>query len=109
MSILGYIELIGDTSLTGSGTLTLSNGQIGTNSAGYTLTNGSTVDGSGIIGSNNGPVYQNLSLNNSGTINADSSGNTLSIQGTGSSIVNSGTFKATEWRHPEPRDPGCHQ
>ena len=95
MSILGYIELVGDTSLTGPGSLTLNNGQIGTNSAGYTLTNASTIKGSGIVGSNNGPVYQNLSLNNSGIINANSNGSTLSIQGTGGSIVNSGTFEAT--------------
>ncbi len=95
MSILGYIELLGDTSLAGPGVLTLTNGQIGTNGNGYTLTNSSTIQGSGIIGSNAGPVYQNLSLNNSGTIDANSSGNTLSIQGTGGSIVNSGLFEAT--------------
>jgi hypothetical protein len=95
MSILGYIELVGDTSLSGPGTLTLTNGQIGTNSNGYTLTNGSTIQGSGVVGSNAGPVYQNLSLNNSGTIDANSSGNTLAIQGTGGSIVNSGILEAT--------------
>jgi hypothetical protein len=94
MSIGYVLELVGDTSLSGPGVLSLNNAEVGTNSVNYTLTNASTIDGWGVIGSNAIP-YQDLSLNNSGTIDADSSGNTLSIQGTGSSIVNSGTFEAT--------------
>ena len=95
ITIFGGFELVSNTSLNGStGTLTLSNGQIGTNSNPLTLTNGGNLVGSGIIGSN-GLTFQNLNLNNSATINANSSGNTLSIQGTGSSIINSGTLEAT--------------
>lgn len=70
-------------------------GQIGTNANGFTLTNQSTIQGSGLIGSNAGPVYQNLSLNNSGTIDGNAAVSALVIGGDGSSIINSGTFEAT--------------
>src|SRR5579863_6566258 len=95
MTIFGGFRLVGDTSLNGTGTLTLSNGQMGTDGNIRTLTNaGGSIVGSGTIGSN-GLTNQNLNLDNSATINANSSGNTLSIQGNGSSIINSGTFEAT--------------
>ena len=91
----GYLRLVGDTALVGPGSVVLNGGLIGTNGATFTLTNNNTIQGSGVIGSNTGSDYQNLSLHNNGTINANSSGNTLSIQGTGSSIINASLFEAT--------------
>ena len=91
----GYFRLIGNTTLSGTGSVLLNGGLLGTNSAGYTLTNGVSILGWGVIGSNIGSDYQNLSLSNTGTINANSSGNTLSIQGTGGSIVNTNLLEAT--------------
>ena len=56
-------------SLSGPGSLSLSGGaQIGTDSNGYTLTNQSTITGTGLIGSNAGALYQNLNVTNGGTI-----------------------------------------
>jgi PEP-CTERM motif len=91
----GYIELGSNVTLSGAGTLTLAGGQIGTNGNAVGLTNQSTINGFGVIGSNAGPVFQNLGFSNSGTVNANSSGNVLSIQGNGGTITNSGTFEAT--------------
>src|ERR1039458_8844018 len=89
-----YLQLNADLTLSGTGTLAMAGGQIGTNGNTYTLTNQSTINGYGIIGSNNA-TFRHLSLNNSGTIDANSSGNVLSIQGDGGSNVNSGTMEAT--------------
>ena len=61
----------------------MTGGGIGTDSNGYTLTNQTLIQGYGLIGSNAGAVYENLSLNNSGTVTANSSGNTLTIGGDG--------------------------
>ena len=91
----GYLELETNVTLSGSGALTLTSGQIGTNSNNFTLTNQSTINGSGTIGSNGGPLYENLSVNNSGTINANSNGNTLTLGGNGSAVTNTGTLEAT--------------
>jgi len=96
LALTGNLQLINNTTLSGPGNVTLTGGQIGTNSTGYTLTNESLIQGYGTVGSNVGSDYQNLSLANSGTINANSSGNLLSIQGTGGSIVNTGTFEASQ-------------
>ena len=100
LALGGQLELTGNTTLSGPGSMVMtstsgSTGQIGTNSTGYTLTNQSTISGSGLIGSDASAVYPNLSLNNSGTINANSSGSTLTIGGDGSSITNLGKFEAT--------------
>ena len=66
--------------------------QIGTNSAGYTLTNNSTIQGTGLIGSNVGSLYDNDNLTNGGTI--VSNGGTLTLAGTGT-LTNTGTLHAT--------------
>ena len=100
LALGGQMQLTGDTTLTGPGSLVMtstngSTGQIGTNNTAATLTNQSTISGSGLIGSNASSVYPNLSLANSGTINANSSNNTLTIGGDGTSITNTGTFEAT--------------
>src|ERR1039458_350476 len=94
-------ELIANTTLTGTSSFVMignpvgfTGSQIGTDSNDYTLFNQTTIVGSGTIGSN-GITYQDLSLNNSGTINANSNGNTLEIGGTGSSMINTGLFEAT--------------
>jgi fibronectin-binding autotransporter adhesin len=94
MSIQSFFQQNGDVTLNGTGTLTLSGAQIGTDSNGRTLNNGIVIAGSGLIGSNAGPVFQNLSLNNSGTIDANVS-SALTIGGTGGSFTNSGVFEAT--------------
>jgi hypothetical protein len=93
----GYLRLIGDTTLSGppGATVILNGGLVGTNGNFYTLTNNVLIQGYGVIGSNVGSDYQNLDLNNTATINANSNGNPLSIQGAGTSIVNTGLFEAT--------------
>ena len=74
--------------------------QIGTNggtdpdNVDYTLFNQVTIQGFGLIGSNVGSLYSALSLNNSGTVDSNSSGNTLTIAGTGV-ITNTGLLEAT--------------
>ena len=82
----------------------MAGGNIGTDSNGYTLSNQATITGYGTIGSNFGADYENLNLNNSGTIDANSSGNTLTIGGDGSSIARiPGLLKppaAGRWRYP---------
>jgi hypothetical protein len=97
----GALELTGNTTLSGPGVVNISGtasnssgGQIGTNSNGFTLTNNLTIQGTGTIGSNN-TTYGNLSLANNGIIDANTNGQTLSIQGTGGTITNTGTFEAT--------------
>ena len=96
LQLASQLQAGGDLTLSGGGTLTLSGGgQIGTDGYGRTLYNASTIVGAGVIGSNAGALYQNLSLNNSGTINANSAGDTLSIQGNGSSMTNTGLLEAT--------------
>ena len=90
-----YLQLTNAMTLSGAGTMVLNGGQIGTDGYDRTLTNQSVISGYGVIGSNAGPDYQNLSLNNSGTIDANVAGNTLSIQGTGGSVTNSGLMEAT--------------
>ena len=102
LALSGQLRLVGNTTITGPGVVVMTGNpsgptgaQIGTNGNGFTLTNQSTIQGSGLIGSNVGALYENLSLNNIGTINADTSGATLEIGGNGGSITNSGIFEAT--------------
>jgi hypothetical protein len=83
-----------NTTLLGTGTLTLSTtggggtAYIGQQQAGHTLTNQSTIDGAGNIGDGG------LTLNNQGTINANTNGQILSFA-IGSSYTNTGTLEAT--------------
>jgi hypothetical protein len=56
LALGGQLELTGNTTLSGPGSMVMtstsgSTGQIGTNDASYTLTNQSTISGSGLIGS----------------------------------------------------------
>src|SRR5580658_602797 len=95
ISLDSLLQLANNVTLSGAGTLTLVNGQIGTNGSQYTLTNESTIVGYGTIGSNSGADYPYLSLANGGTINANSNGNTLYIQGSGTTFANSNTLEAT--------------
>jgi len=83
ISLSTQMQLANSVTLSGAGSLTMVAGQMGTNGGAQTLSNSSTILGSGFIGSNSGALSQNLSLNNSGTIDANSSGNTLQIEGTG--------------------------
>ena len=83
-----------NTTLSGTGTLTLSTATGGGNAfieqgvGGVTLTNSSTIQGNGVIG-NGG-----LTLNNSGTVNANVSGGTLLLDPTGG-ITNTGSLQAS--------------
>ncbi len=81
----------GNVTLSGSGALVMSNN--GNNfiygaSGSYVLTNASTIEGSGNIGANQ------MTLVNSGTIDATNSGNQLIIQTSGT-LTNTGTIEAT--------------
>ncbi len=81
----------GNVTLSGSGALVMSNN--GNNfiygaSGSYVLTNASTIEGSGNIGDNQ------MTLVNSGTIDATNSGNQLIIQTSGT-LTNTGTIEAT--------------
>jgi hypothetical protein len=81
--------------LSGAGTLTLSTFGNGGASlieqgvGGVTLTNQSTIQGTGAIGNGTG-----LALSNAGAINANMSGATLTLNGTGG-ITNTGLMEAT--------------
>ncbi len=88
-----FLELNGNTTLTGTGTVTLADsgnpqnvivGQSGT----YVLTNQQTIQGSGVIGDNQ------MGLVNSGTINANNADHALEIN-TSSGTTNTGTLEAT--------------
>jgi hypothetical protein len=89
------LELDANTSLSGSGTVTLSTTGAGASFilqgvGGTTLTNSSTIQGAGIIGDGG------LSLNNQagGTINANFNGQTLTLNGSGG-VTNTGLIEAT--------------
>ncbi|MGO9169712.1 MAG: hypothetical protein ACLP56_22830, partial [Candidatus Sulfotelmatobacter sp.] len=94
-STANYTDLILDANVTlsGGGTLVLGSGTpyntIQANSAPYTLTNQSTIEGQGQIG-----VGTELALSNSGTINANVSGGTLLLNSNATN-TNSGTLEAT--------------
>ncbi|MGD1031902.1 MAG: hypothetical protein ABSA05_12270 [Opitutaceae bacterium] len=93
-----YLQLQGSTTLSGGGTLTLGSSDgsgtayIQQSGGSATLTNAdNTIQGYGTIG--NGT----LTLVNQGTINANSSGKTLLLNG-GGGVTNTGTLEATERR-----------
>ena len=82
-----------NTTLSGTGTLTLSTtgggtAFIGQQQSGFSLTNQSTIDGAGNIGDGG------LTVNNQGTINANTNGQILSLS-RGTSYTNTGTLEAT--------------
>ena len=88
----GSIIIANGVTLSGAGTLTMSGGYL-YESGGQTLTNQSTIQGYGTIG------YNGLSLNNQATVNANASGQTLSLSSS-SGITNgissaAGTLEAT--------------
>ena len=79
--------------LDGAGTVSINGSTVSSLTAGDTLqNNGNTIEGYGQIGDGSG----NLALdNNSGTIEANVGGQTLTLD-TGDSIVNKGTLEATD-------------
>src|SRR5215471_2227881 len=86
------LGLTGNTTVSGTGAVTLSGGAnaiINQQVAGLTLTNQSTIQGAGVIGNGGG-----LALNNQGTVNANVSAGTLTLNGTGG-VTNSGILEAT--------------
>ncbi|MGD1032490.1 MAG: hypothetical protein ABSA05_15275, partial [Opitutaceae bacterium] len=103
LSAGGFLRLVNNETLAGPGSVTLAGGQIGTDGNGRTLTVGSsnTIQGYGFIGSNasatggNPSLSANLQLTNSGTINANVNGNSLTLGGSGGTMTNSGLFEAT--------------
>jgi hypothetical protein len=89
----GFLALTGATTLSGGGTVSLTTTKGGDSAivegAGQTLTNASDViEGTGIVGNGS------LALSNGGTINANISGGTLTLNGTGG-ITNTNVFEAT--------------
>jgi hypothetical protein len=92
----GIVYLNGATTLSGGGTLSLTSASGGggayVEDDGETLTNADTIEGIGIIGNGS------LALTSSGTINANSSAGTLTLNGTGG-ITNTGVFEATAGGH----------
>src|SRR5580658_19401 len=92
----GILDLSGNVTLSGSGTLTLATAASGSGAAyiqeeaqGVTLTNKSTIQGSGIIGSSG------LTVVNSGTIDANTlTAGGLLLNGSGG-ITNTGLIEAT--------------
>jgi hypothetical protein len=89
------LTLENNVTLSGPGTLTLNTAGgggaalIDQAQGGLTLTNQSTIAGAGVIGQNG------LSLNNSGTVNANQSGQVLFLQSLGGSNSNSGLMEAS--------------
>jgi len=83
-----YLQLVGNTTLTGSGTVTLADSGYPLNfiSGGFALTNQQTIQGSGEINTN--------SLINQGTINANNADNNLQIA-LGAASTNTGTLEST--------------
>ena len=98
LALTGQLQLHnGDLTLSGPGNVTMSGGnaQIGGDGYGRTLTNNATIQGYGVIGSNIGSLYSSIAVVNgaSGTLLANSPGNTLTIQGTGG-LTNNGVMQA---------------
>jgi hypothetical protein len=89
----GFLDLTGDTTLSGGGTVSLTTAKAGGSAivegAGLTLTNaGDVIQGTGTIGAGS------LALSNGGTIDANISGGILTLNGTGA-ITNTSVFEAT--------------
>ncbi len=95
LALTGNLQLTGNTTVSGPGTINMTGGQIGTSGTQYALTNGSTIEGYGLIGSDIGSDYPYLSMINSGTINSNVSGNTLTLGGNGTSWASTGVIEAT--------------
>ncbi len=93
-----FLDLTGDTTLQGSGTVSLAYSGSGTGQAiiqqsegGLTLTNKSTIQGTGIIG-NGGLTVINAP---GGTIDANLSGRSLTVNASGGLTNTGGTLEAT--------------
>src|SRR6202034_2019808 len=90
----GALELLGNTTLSGPGKVTMTSGQIGTNNNNYLLTNDVTIQGSGTIGSPNA-TYSTMTVANQGLINGNVNGATLQIGNTSGNLTNTGTLEAS--------------
>jgi hypothetical protein len=86
IDVNGTLDIKAATTLSGAGSLTLTNGAITGLSAGPTLTNGSTIQGSGTI--------SNLGITNAGTLSANQAG-ALIILPTAAGLDNTGTIKVS--------------
>ncbi len=90
IALSGTMMLTGATTLAGPGTVSMAAGTI--NASGpQTLTNQATIQGTGSIGNASGA----LTLNNQGTIDANVSGQTLQLGGSGGPVNNTGLMEAT--------------
>jgi len=92
MQLTGTLRLTGNTTLAGPGSVTMTSqasSDISTSCGGcFTLTNQATIQGAGSVGTSN------LLLVNQGTIDANSSLNTLTLLGGGLVTNTTGTFEA---------------
>jgi hypothetical protein len=88
------VNLISNVTLSGGGTVTMEETTSGTaylRGGGFKLTNSSdTIEGAGLIGDSGA-----LTIINSGTIDADSSGQDLNVNQGGGDTTNTGTLEAT--------------
>jgi fibronectin-binding autotransporter adhesin len=89
------VNLSGGVTLTGGGTITLSNSATGTaflraNSATAVTNVNNTIEGAGELGDSG-----SLALANEGTINANVSGGTLDVNAGNGGVTNTGTMEAT--------------
>ena len=83
--------------LSGGGTVTMSSGSFNAflRGSGLTLTNtNDTIQGAGLLGDSGA-----LAINNKGTIDANSSGQSLNLGQGGGALTNTGTFEATAGGH----------
>jgi hypothetical protein len=91
------VKLGSSVTLSGGGTVTMksSTGTAYMRGGGFTLTNtDNTIQGAGLIGDNAG-----LAIANGGTIDANSSGQSLDISQGGGAVTNTGTLEATNGGH----------
>ena len=102
----GELELTGAATLSGGGVVGMTTATGGGNAIvdgnGQTLTNaGDVIEGTGTIGTNG-----HLTVINGGTIDANISAGTLTLNGTGG-ITNTRVFEATNGGHPRCRGRHC--
>ena len=91
------VNLGSSVTLSGGGTVTMKTGSGAAflRGSGLTLTNtNDTIQGAGLIGDNAA-----LAINNRGTIDANSSGQSLNLGQGGGALTNTGTFEATAGGH----------
>jgi hypothetical protein len=96
----GILELGGNTTLNGTGTLTLSLNPTGGGATSVvigngSLTNNSTIQGEGTIGVGSGLVLSNAGTVNANVVSSSTHSGVLTLTGSGD-VINTGTLEATD-------------